>query len=115
MMSALHQRLLEQASINPTNKLRFEGVPSLVRCLAHIIDLIVKEILKNLKADSISNAEAICDSMSSGTTNDEVRSGTFLVIQKVRVLAIWISRHSGRKQTWKRSCQFNLRSFQILV
>lgn len=104
-MSALHRRLLERASLTPTHKLRFEGVPSFVRCLAHIIDLIVKDILKNLKADTISYAEAICDSMSSGTTSDEVRSGSFSVIQKVRVFALWISRDSGRKQTWRGICQ----------
>lgn len=107
MTSVLHQRLLDKAPLTPTNKLRFEGVSSLVRCLAYIIDLIVKTILKNLKADTISNAEAICDSMKGGTINDEVRSSSFPVIQKVRVLAIWISRHSGRKQAWKRICQLN--------
>lgn len=105
MMSVLHQRLLEKASLASTNNLLFEGEPSLVRCLAHVIDLVFKEIFKNLKADTISNAEAICDSISNGIISDDVRSGSFSVIQKVRVLAIWISRHSGRKQTWRRICQ----------
>lgn len=107
MMSVLHQRLLEKkASLAPTtNNLHFEGEPSLVRCLADIIDLVFKEIFRNLKADTISNTEAVCDSISNGIISDEVRSGSFSVIQKVRVLAIWISRDSGRKQIWKRICQ----------
>lgn len=105
MMPVLHQRLLEKASLALTTNLLFDGERSFVRCLAHIIDLVFKEIFKNLKADTISNAEAICDSISNGIISDGVRSGSFSVIQKVRVLAIWISRHSGRKQTWKRICQ----------
>lgn len=83
----------------------FEGEPSFVRCLAHIINLVLKEIFKNLKADGISDAEAISGSIGNGVIYDEVCSGSFSVIQKVCVLAIWISRHSGRKQTWKRICQ----------
>lgn len=105
MMSLLHQQLLEKALLAPTNNLHSEGEPSLVRCLANIIDLVFKEIFKNLKADTISNAEAIFDSISNGIINDEIRSGSFSVIQNVRVLATWIFRHSGRKQTWKRICQ----------
>lgn len=84
MMSVLHHRLLE--TLVPTLNLLFEGEPSFVRCLAHIIDLVLKEIFKNLKVDGIGDTEAICGFKDNGVIDNEVCSGSFSVIQKVHAL-----------------------------
>jgi hypothetical protein len=78
----------------------YQGLDSYIRCLAHILNLIVKDILRALKSGNTEEAHAACDSL---------RDGKPIITQtalgKLRVLALWIDRHPQRKQKWNEVCK----------
>jgi hypothetical protein len=47
--------------------MHFHGEDSYIRCLAHVINLIYKAILKELKASTHKEAKAILDTMANAT------------------------------------------------
>lgn len=51
----------------PNLSIRFEGDASYVRCLAHVLNLIVKDILQSLKSGDMKTAVDTCDAMAKGT------------------------------------------------
>jgi hypothetical protein len=79
----------------------FQGLDSYIRCLAHIMNLIVKDILRALISGNIEEASTICD---------DLRAGKSIITQtalaKLRVLTLWIDRSPQRRQNWKDICQF---------
>jgi hypothetical protein len=78
----------------------YQGLDSYIRCLTHILNLIVKDILRALKSGNTEEAHAACDSL---------RDGKPIITQtalgKLRVLALWIDRHPQRKQKWNEVCK----------
>jgi hypothetical protein len=80
----------------------FRGLDSYVRCLAHILNLIVKDILRVLKSGNTKEATTACDSFKEGR---EWAIGTEEPLAKLRILALWIHRSPQRKQNWKDICK----------
>ena len=86
------------------SRMRFHGKQSWVRCLAHVIALIVKDVLYDVKAGSAKEAKKILDSWDAHyQRNDYVipDDGGRSAIAKVRLLNLWILRNTGREQDWK--------------
>jgi hypothetical protein len=96
MASELYHALKESSP-----EIQFHGVDSYIRCLAHILNLIVKDILRALKSGSTQEAYAVCDSLREG---EPITTQTALA--KLRILALWISRSPQKRQKWKEICQY---------
>ncbi|EED11419.1 conserved hypothetical protein [Talaromyces stipitatus ATCC 10500] len=60
MVSILSQNLRQKLGVNPL----FRGSESYVCCLAHILNLIVKDILKTLKSSNIEEAHVVSETFS---------------------------------------------------
>jgi hypothetical protein len=84
-----------------STEIQFHGLDSYIRCLAHILNLIVKDILRALKSGSTQEAYAVCDSLREG---QPITTQTALA--KLRILALWISRSPQKRQKWKEICQY---------
>lgn len=61
MITSLFNRLQESH-----RDFLFHGTDSYIRCLAHILNLIVKKILRALKAGTFQEARALCDQIEVG-------------------------------------------------
>ena len=67
----LKREFNNEVILNSTKPMmQFHGENSYIRCLAHIINLICKAILKELKASTYKEAKAILDAMSASTTDE---------------------------------------------
>jgi hypothetical protein len=82
-------------------EIQFHGVDSYIRCLAHILNLIVKDILRALKSGSTQEAYAVCDSL-----RECQPITTQTALAKLRILPLWISRSPQKRQKWKEICQY---------
>ena len=82
----------------------FQGLDSYIRCLAHIMNLIVKDILMALKGGSVEEAHATCDEMYKGL----MRTALLVLspLAKLRILTVWIHRSPQRRQKWNEICRF---------
>jgi hypothetical protein len=83
---------------------QFHGLGSYIRCLAHILNLIVKDILHVLDSGTAQEASKICDHMKNW--NKDILAQTETPLSRLRVLAIWISRSGQRQQAWRNMCDF---------
>ncbi|KAK9372518.1 ribonuclease H-like domain-containing protein [Lipomyces chichibuensis] len=75
---------------------------SFIPCLAHIINLICKDVLATLKAGSVREAKAMLDEMAA----QKNQAFTFVhttkgAIVKIRLLVLWIARSPHRRQDWR--------------
>jgi hAT family protein len=82
--------------------MRFRGRQSFIPCLAHIINLICKDVLVSLRAGSAREAKAILDEMAvhSSLAFSSAHS-TKGAIMKIRLLTLWIARSPQRRHDWK--------------
>lgn len=96
MVSELFHILTKESS----QTILFQGLDSYIRCLAHILNLIVKDILRSLKSGNVEEAHTICDNLRAG---ESISSQTALA--KLRILALWIARSPQKRQDWKELCQ----------
>ncbi|KAK9257597.1 hypothetical protein V1519DRAFT_113117 [Lipomyces tetrasporus] len=78
------------------------GLGSCVRCLAHIIHLIVKDILVALKSGNTEEADAICDNLDEGE-HQSLRA--LEPLARLRIIALWIHRSPQRRQAWNDNCK----------
>jgi hypothetical protein len=99
MASELFHTLKETAF--DKDKIQFQGLDSYIRCLAHVLNLIVKDILRALKSGTTKEAFAICDSLQEG---EPIPAQSALA--KLRILALWINRSPQRRQKWKEVCKY---------
>jgi hypothetical protein len=82
--------------------MRFRGRASFIPCLAHVINLICKDILASLKAGSAHEAQVIFESLPAQKSQSSERElSTKSAIVKIRLLVLWISDSPQRKQAWK--------------
>ncbi len=105
LSSRLQQRHAEIGGLS--QRLRFQGTQSLVRCLAHILNLIVKQLLSGLRAQDSESADSICVSIAGDdgegyTLPDEYANLSALA--RLRVFVLYISRSPQRRQLWKQAC-----------
>ena len=96
MASELYLMLKES-----NQKIQFCGVDSYIRCLAHILNLIVKDILRALKSGSTQEASTACDYLRAGKSLPNQTA-----LARLRILALWISRSPQRRQKWKEVCKY---------
>ncbi|OXV05588.1 hypothetical protein Egran_06644 [Elaphomyces granulatus] len=80
---------------------RFQGRASFVRCLAHILNLIVKKLLETLKSGNRASAEQSIHEVE----NRLYLNTTDSALARLRVLALWISWTPGRKSQWRNICR----------
>ncbi len=83
--------------------IRFHGQDSFIRCLAHVLNLIVKKILSTLKSRNRKSAEASIELVS----QYRYLNTTDSALARLRVLAIWISWTPERKSQWRYICKDN--------
>ena len=86
-----------------SNALRFRGQDSYIRCLAHVLNLIVKEILKTLKLGDRKLAEESVELI----LQHQYINTTDSALARLRVLAIWLLRTPERKSQWRNLCTHN--------
>lgn len=107
LCDSLHDQLLKKYDndddrfrIRPL--MRFRGRQSFIPCLAHVLNLICKDVLASLKAGSAREAKAILDDMAIHTSPafNSLHS-TKGAIMKIRLLTLWIARSPRRRQDWK--------------
>jgi hypothetical protein len=73
LVSELYDKLCERYELREDNSgigsepIRFQGLQSYVRCLAHIINLIVKDILTALKSGDVGASSTACDQLGKGS------------------------------------------------
>ncbi|KAK9374815.1 uncharacterized protein V1513DRAFT_59898 [Lipomyces chichibuensis] len=72
--------------------------------LAHILNLIVKDILRALKSGTVEDANNVCDIFKDGEPWSVV---TPEPLAKLRISALWIHRSPQRKQKWNDVCKTN--------
>jgi hypothetical protein len=70
--------------------MKFHGEKSYIQCLAHVINLVCKAILKELKASSHKDAKRILDRIAAEKTNIVPATNTQTTIVKLRLLIMWI-------------------------
>ncbi|KAK9366127.1 ribonuclease H-like domain-containing protein [Lipomyces kononenkoae] len=99
MVSELYDSLKAE---DPEKEPLFQGEESFVRCLAHILNLIVKDILRTLKSDNIDEAFSACNDLRDGIS----RLASAGPLAKLRIFALWINRSPQRRQKWKEICNF---------
>jgi hypothetical protein len=98
MVSELSQNLRRKLGVDPI----FRGLDSYVRCLAHILNLIVKDILQSLKSGNMEEAHAVCDNFKEG---EQWSVGAQEPLARLRILALWIHRSPQQRQKWNEVCK----------
>ncbi|KAJ5100906.1 hypothetical protein N7456_006958 [Penicillium angulare] len=107
LCDSLHEELLKKYDneddrfrIRPL--MRFRGRQSFIPCLAHILNLICKDVLASLKAGSAREAKAMLDDMAiHARPSFNSLHSTKGAIMKIRLLTLWIARSPKRRQDWK--------------
>ena len=102
----LFQQLKEEYDDQPSlvrPQMRFHGKLSFIRCLAHVINLVCKDVLNDLKAGTATEAKALLDRLDKQHKHNRYRipmDNSRSAIAKVRLLNLWILRSSAREQDW---------------
>ncbi|OXV12028.1 hypothetical protein Egran_00212 [Elaphomyces granulatus] len=91
--------ILPQGNTRPV--MRYQEEASFVRCLAHILNLIVKEFLATLKASNAAADSLIVEDLQNNLSLAEPHSA----FSRVRILALYVSASSARKKEWRDLCQ----------
>jgi hypothetical protein len=82
--------------------MRFHGKRSFIRCLAHVINLICKEVLTALGSGSAREAKATLDELDRHKNRGfPATCSEKSTIAKIRLLVLWIARSPQRRQDWK--------------
>ncbi|ODQ68732.1 hypothetical protein LIPSTDRAFT_60176, partial [Lipomyces starkeyi NRRL Y-11557] len=100
MISALDENLRRKHG----DAVRFRGLDSYIRCLAHILNLIVQDILHALKSGNAGEACAMCDSLSNRERHSFEDQGA---LARLRIVAIWIDRNPQKKTEMERGLQIS--------
>jgi hypothetical protein len=80
--------------------MRFEGEDSLIRCFAHILNLIVDTILQELGSSTHKAATEFLDRVVLRKWDKITIPGASGVIAKLRMIVLWITRSPQRIQEW---------------
>jgi hypothetical protein len=86
--------------------MRFKGEASQIRCFAHILNLVVKVILKDLGSSTYKDASDLLDRATEHLAKKRwlkiTIPGATGVIAKLRIVVLWIGRSAQRQQDWDR-------------
>jgi len=95
MVSVLKESIDSLHSNDTNNNNKFLGQESFIRCIAHILNLIAKAILHNLKAGKVSDVYDVLENMKSRKPVESLSA-----IMKIRALALYIENSPQRKEKW---------------
>ena len=109
-LAAKHHTITDELE-NNREVMRFTGLKSYVCCLAHILNLIVKDILTSLKAGENSTASLACDDLQAGIA---LTSGAYSIIEKIWVLALWVGKNPQQRQMWRKVCRMHELSAKMI-
>ncbi|KAK9489617.1 hypothetical protein V1508DRAFT_400662, partial [Lipomyces doorenjongii] len=107
LISELHAILvekhdsLEQLSSNEGPVIRFEGHSTYIRCNAHVINLIVGDILIALTSGDSQSANLACDALRAHKSLEPGLSP----LARLRIVVLWIDRSPQRRNRWKKLCR----------
>lgn len=108
MCDSLFGRLKDQYDDKPSlvrPRMRFHGRDSFVRCLAHVINLICSDVLRDLKAGTAKEAKKLMDDWETRYNSNEYYiplDNTRSSVAKVRLINLWILRSNQREQAWSK-------------
>ncbi|KAJ6037739.1 hypothetical protein N7444_008484 [Penicillium canescens] len=107
LVSELYFHLLEKynsedSKLPDKGRLRFQGIDSYIRCLAHVLNLIVRDILSRMKSGDHKSAIEACDLLQGNK-----KIGRQSALARIRIMTLWILRTPQRRQQWKVTCQAN--------
>ena len=80
--------------------MRFQGEGSLIDCLAHINNLVVKAILKDLGSSTHKDATAFLDRVHEGGWDKVTLPLAAGDIHRLRIVILWMNRSPQRIQHW---------------
>jgi hypothetical protein len=110
----LHKRLLRNFDDNPTSssdlpRCRFRGRSSRIRCVAHIIALVVQAVLKQLKSGTYDEAVKLVNRVhDNGGDFSNLGCDSLSVWQKVRSFVLWIMGSDERRAEWRKFCSISI-------
>lgn len=103
----LTNRLDPMKELN-SKPLRFQGINSLVRCLAHVVNLIVQQFLASLRTGDVHTADSICTNLhQKNSALNSLEEGSASAVIRIRILVLWIMRSPQRRQRWRNVCGDN--------
>lgn len=106
----LHQRLLSNgfddnpASRNNLPLCQFHRRSSRIRCMAHIIALVVDEVLKFLRAGTYADAAALLQYTEDNGGTFSFDCNSLSVYQKIRAFVLYIMASDERRVAWRAIC-----------
>jgi hAT family protein len=92
----------KDSNVPDSGRLRFQGIDSYIRCLAHVLNLIVSDILTGMKSGDHKSAMEACDLL-----QENKKIGRQSALARIRIMVLWILRTPQRRQQWKVTCQAN--------
>jgi hypothetical protein len=103
-----HARLLSKFENDPTLdsnivRCRFRGQDSRIRCITHIISLIVDAIFAKLRSGNYTQALELCNKTNIGAFAQEDCS-SLSIYMKIQTLVVWIMRSDDRRAEWRKFC-----------
>ncbi|EED22636.1 conserved hypothetical protein [Talaromyces stipitatus ATCC 10500] len=102
MAEILHDLLKADYKTGDTQQaIRYQEEGSFIRCLAHILNLIVKEFLTVLKATDITGDFQIIEDLENNLSLIQSQSA----FSRIRILSLYISSTTERKREWQNLCQ----------
>jgi len=108
MCDSLFDRLKDQYDDKPSlvrPRMRFHGRDSFVRCLAHVINLICSDVLRDLKDGTAKEAKKLMDDWEKRYNSNEYHiplDNSRSSVAKVRLINLWILRSNQREQAWSK-------------
>jgi hypothetical protein len=99
ILSRLFDDHLEEHPIR-NGTMRFKGEESRIQCFAHILNLMVKDILKFLGSSTHKDATAFLDRVAKAKWKKITLPRAASVIAILRILVLWIARSPQRIQEW---------------
>jgi len=93
----------DPSSDSDVERCRFRGRSSRIRCIAHIISLIVDAIFATLRSGSYAQAKELVDNTGSGSFAQET-CASLSIYMKIRTFVLWIQRSDDRRSSWRKFC-----------
>ena len=94
-------------------EIKFDHKKNNIRCLAHVINLTVQEILKNIKAGDAQEEDELLELVSQEEQEDDVNVE---IIPKLRLLIVKIRSSPQQKEKFARCCKFfSIQSLNVIL